>query len=85
MELIIGAGVSLIIQFIKTQLKLSEYWTLFALFVLAVVAAAVYQVFVHTGLWEIVRETLVYAGAFYAFIIQRFAPGSTLSKAFGNG
>lgn len=72
MELIIGAGVSLLIQWLKGSLKLGEYATLGAVLALSIVAATVYTWLVSAGLWESVGQILMTAGAFYAFILQRF-------------
>lgn len=72
MELIIGAAVSLLIQWLKERMGTSEWGTLGILFLVSVLAAAVYTYLVNVGLWETVYNVLVTAGAFYAFIIQRF-------------
>jgi len=80
MELILGAGVSLLIQFLKNQLKTGEYTTLGILLVISLLAAAVYTYLVSAGLWETFGNVLIVAGAFYAFIVQRFMPGSAISK-----
>lgn len=72
MELILGAAVSLFVQLIKYKFKLTEYYTLAAVLVLSVAAAGVYVVLVDINMWETVARVLVIAGAFYAYIIQRF-------------
>ena len=83
MEVILGIGVSLVIQTLKNVLKLGEYGTLAALFVLALAGAGIYTWLVDAGLWESVWQILVTAGAFYSFIIARFEPDSELSKSVG--
>lgn len=71
MEIIIGAVVSLIVQFAK-KYSPNEWVTLLSVVLLSVVAAAVYQYFVATDLWGTAVVILGTAGAFYTFIIQRF-------------
>jgi hypothetical protein len=77
MEIIIGAIVSLIVQFVKG--KNSQYVTLAILAVLSLAAAGLYTVLVDTGYWDAVYGILVTAGAFYAFVIQRFEGGTLFS------
>lgn len=72
MELLIGAFVSLFIQYLKNSLKLSEYATLGAVLALSVVAAAVYSYLIAVGMWEPFLTVLTTAGAFYTYVIQRF-------------
>jgi len=71
MEILIGAAVSLIVQWFKQKLT-SEWQTLAALLALALAAAAAYTLLVSVGYWETVANVLIIAGAFYAYIIQRF-------------
>lgn len=84
MEIIIGAGISLLMQLVKGQMRLGEYGTLIVLFIVSITCAAIYQALIHTGFWDITYEILVTAGAFYTFIVQRFTKGSTIAKALGN-
>ena len=72
MELILGAGISLFIQWIKSRTNMTEYNVLGLLLVLCIVAAAVYTFLVYAGLWETFYTILTTAGAFYAFVIKRF-------------
>lgn len=72
MEIFIGAAVSLVVQVIKKYAGTSEYWTLGAVLVLSLAAAAVYTALMAAGLWESFAQILIVAGAFYAYIIQRF-------------
>ena len=67
MTIIIGAAVSLLVQLIK-QKAASEVETLLIL----LGAAGLYCAFVAAGYWETVANVLIIAGAFYAFVIQRF-------------
>lgn len=72
MELILGAGISLFIQWLKHSLNLKGYAVLGAVVVISIAASAVYTFLVYKGLWETFYTVLVTAGAFYAFIIKRF-------------
>lgn len=71
MELIIGAGVSLLVQWLKGFTS-NEWYTLLVLLGVSIAAAAGYTLLVNTGLWKTVADVLVTAGAFYAFVLQRF-------------
>ena len=77
MELIIGAFISLLVQALKKQG--SEWHTLAMLAVLCLAASALYTALVAVGYWETVYQVLLTAGAFYAFVIQRFE-GKTLRE-----
>jgi hypothetical protein len=72
MEIIIGAAVSLLVQWFKNYAKLDQWTTLAAVLLLSVSAAAVYSVLVGLNMWQPVYTVLTTAGAFYTFIIQRF-------------
>lgn len=71
MTIIIGAIVSLLVQWLKQWSK-NEWTTLLAVLVLSLAGAAIYTLLVNTGYWELFSGILVTAGAFYAFILQRF-------------
>jgi hypothetical protein len=71
MEIILGAAVSLILQWLK-QTFTSQWQTLSFLVILCLGAAGIYTVLVSAGYWETVGNVLIIAGAFYAYIIQRF-------------
>lgn len=71
MELIIGAFVSLIVQAVKGKAG-GEYSTLAVLAVLSLGAAGLYTALVSVGYWDTVYQVLLTAGAFYAFVIERF-------------
>ena len=70
MEFILGAFVSLIVQALKK--RGSEWSTLLTLIVICLAASAIYTALVAVGYWETVYQVLLTAGAFYAFVIQRF-------------
>jgi len=72
MEIFLGVVVSLVIQIVKKSLKLGEYETLAVLVSLCMVAAVIYASLTAFGVWDAVYNVLVTAGAFYAFVIQRF-------------
>lgn len=72
MEIIIGAVVSLIVQFIKRYAGTSEYQTLGMVLLVSFVGAAGYVLLSGTPFWPVIMQVVVVAGAFYAYIIQRF-------------
>jgi NADH:ubiquinone oxidoreductase subunit 6 (subunit J) len=73
---IIGALVSLITQGIKILQKkytdLNEYFTIAVALGLSILVATFYYVTKDTAFWETAGQVLVYAGAVYTFLIQRF-------------
>lgn len=71
MDIIIGAIVSLIVQWLKPRVG-GEYATLGLLAVLCLAAAGIYTALVALGYWDAFYRVLVTAGAFYAFVVQRF-------------
>lgn len=70
---------SLVVQWIKGRTG-GEYQTLAALAVLSLAAAAAYSALIAMGYWDAVYRILITAGAFYAFIIQRFEGAEPLFK-----
>jgi hypothetical protein len=80
MEIIIGAAVSLIVQLLKQKFT-SQWQTLAFLLVLSIGAAGLYTVFVAVDYWATTANILIIAGAFYAYIIQRFETKSEGTKA----
>jgi hypothetical protein len=74
----IGALVSLVVQALKS--KFGGGWkTLAILAIVSLVAASLYTALVAVGYWQVVASVLVTAGAFYAFVIQRFEGSSAPS------
>lgn len=71
MTIIIGAAVSLLVQWIK-QKTTNQLETLLVLLGVSLGAAGLYCALVAVGYWETVANVLIIAGAFYAFVIQRF-------------
>lgn len=68
---IFGVAASILVQFIKQKTS-SQWQTLFVLLGVALAAAGIYTWLLSAGYWESVAGVLVTAGAFYAFILQRF-------------
>jgi hypothetical protein len=77
MEIIIGAVVSLIVQWAKQKFT-SEWQTLGFLLIISMGAAGLYAALVAVGYWQTIASVIMTAGAFYAFILQRFEGGSAL-------
>jgi len=73
---IVGAIVSLITQAIKKYAGTSEYMTIAAVVVLSLLAGAVYFFLGNTAFWPHFIQVLTFAGAVYAYFIQRF-PGAS--------
>lgn len=71
MEIILGAAVSLLVQWLKKYGQ-NQWHSLGILLVVAILASAGYTFVVATGYWQVLATVLVTAGAFYAFILQRF-------------
>ena len=71
MEIFIGAAVSLFVQWAK-QKTTNEWETLLILLAISLAAAGLYSTLVYVGYWDTVAHILLVAGAFYAFVLQRF-------------
>jgi len=72
MDVIVGAVVSIIVEFIKKYFDVKGYITLLFVLVISIVAAGIYAFLVQTALWDKILPVLGYAGAVYAFILRRF-------------
>lgn len=72
MEIIIGVGVSLIVQGIKNWFGTSQMGTLASVLILSLVGAAIYYYVADTQYWRDLLEIGAIAGAFYTYIIARF-------------
>ena len=83
MEIIIGAAVSLLVQWLKQRTS-NEWETLAVLLIVSLAAAAGYTALVATGYWQAVGGIIVTAGAFYSFVLQRFEnqPGQAATPLF---
>ena len=71
MEILVGAGVSILIQILKKYAGTTNWVTYFLVLVASIVAAVVYYVLQETNLLTSVIEVLSGAGIFYTFIITR--------------
>lgn len=69
---IIGVGVSLLVAWLKKVYATNEYKTLFVLLLVSLAAATFYVLIKDTSYWKAIFAILEAAGAFYAFILQRF-------------
>ena len=72
MEIILGAFVSLIVQFLKKKMGTDSIGTLFTVVMLSFVVASSYVLLVETTFWPTILQVFITAGAVYAYIIQRF-------------
>lgn len=71
MTLLIGAVVSILVQFLKQKVT-SQWETLAILVAISLAAAGIYTALVAVGYWETVSGVLVMASAFYALVLARF-------------
>lgn len=69
---ILGIFASLLTQWLKSAFPTSGWKTLVVLLGVSVFSSVVYTYLVSVGLWDSIASVLVTAGAFYAFILQRF-------------
>ena len=69
---LVGAVVSLFVQFVKTYLETSKFWTLAAVLVFSLVSGGLYVVLRETSYFETVVQIVLAAGAVYAFVIKQF-------------
>ena len=70
--LIVGAIASLAVELIKKKFATSEFMTLLAVVVISLIIGAVYQIFNAATWWGGFIQTLVWAGAVYAYLFKRF-------------
>jgi hypothetical protein len=71
MEVLLGVLASVLVQTIKQKFG-GGIWTIAVLAVFSIALAGLYSLVVYAGYWETVSQIMIYAGAFYAFFIQRF-------------
>lgn len=71
MEYILGIAASLLVQWLKRYSN-NEWATMGILLCVSVALSGLYLAFVAAGYWQTVAQILLTAGAFYAFIVQRF-------------
>ncbi len=72
MEVIVGAVVSLLVQWLKSKWSQNEWQTLGIVLALSLVSAGIYTYFVQAGYGTVLATVLVTAGAFYTYVVQRF-------------
>ena len=72
-----GVVVSLIVQFAKTQLKLTPFGTMALVAALSLAGGFAYQALLAYGYWEAFIGVVASSGAFYAFIIKNVKDAST--------
>ena len=70
--IVIGAVVSVIVQFLKNKFGTESQWTLLIVAGLSVVAGSIYFLLKDTSYWQSIISVLVYAGAIYTYILKRF-------------
>jgi predicted membrane protein len=69
---LVGAAVSVLVQFIKNSVGTSRAFTVTVVIVLSLIAGTVYTFFRNTAIWEAGLQVLLYANAVYGFIISYF-------------
>ena len=72
MEYILGVAVSLLVQWLKVKMNTDTWTTMLAVLMFSFVGAAGYVLLSHTDFWPVIVQILTVAGAFYAYILQRF-------------
>ena len=72
MEIVLGVGVSSLVQFIKNKYGTTTTGTLAILAGISVLGAGLYTWLSSAGYWDSIYNILVTAGAFYTFILARF-------------
>ena len=69
---IIGGIASLGVAFLKSKFGTNSYGTLGIVALVSLIIGAIYQVFNAAPWWEGFVQTLVWAGAIYTYILERF-------------
>jgi len=80
---IVGAIVSLLIQFIKNTVGTSEYGTLAMVVVISLLGAWAYMALADTKYWDTFLKVLLGAGGIYSLLIQRFESKLTTDEVKG--
>lgn len=70
--IVIGAIVSLIVQFLKTRYGTQSNMTLAMVVVISIVVGASYTLLKDTPVWQTIISILGFAGAVYTYILKRF-------------
>ena len=69
---IIGAVVSLIVQYLKNKFETESKMTLLIVIGISLVAGTIYFFLKDTNYWTAVLSILGFAGAVYTYIVKRF-------------
>lgn len=69
---VVGAIVSVIVQFLKNKYGTNTFGTLTAVIVISIVAGVGYYFIKETAFLPAVIQILAFAGAVYTYILQRF-------------
>jgi hypothetical protein len=69
---VVGAVVSVIVQFLKNRYGTNTQGTLTAVIVISIVAGLAYYIISQTAFLPAVIQILAFAGAVYTFILKRF-------------
>lgn len=70
MEFIIGAGISLLVEYLKKSIGTNPWGTRLAVLVISIVGGLAYHFLRDTVLWKTLLEILTAAGAFHNFVIR---------------
>lgn len=69
---VVGAIVSVIVQFLKNKYGTNTQETLAAVIVISIIAGTGYFLVKETSLWQPILQILAFAGAIYTYILKRF-------------
>ena len=69
---VIGAIVSLVVQFLKTKYGTQSNMTIAMVIAISVVVGAAYTLLKDTSVWQTIISILGFAGAVYTYILKRF-------------
>ena len=69
-ELIIGSGISILVQYLKEKRNMNKQEIMIILFILSVFSGIAYHGLERYNMLEDVLQILTGAGAFYAFVIR---------------
>jgi membrane associated rhomboid family serine protease len=70
--IVIGAVVSVIVQFLKNKYGTENYITIIIVAGISVVAGSLYFFLKDTNYWQGIVSILGFAGAIYTYILKRF-------------
>lgn len=70
--LVIGAAVSLLVQYLKNKMETNKTGTLLIVLGISIIAGTAYFLVKETSLWQPIVSILAFAGAIYSYIIKQF-------------